>query len=564
MRYRIFIIGIVSVFSFSSCNLDYTETTNYGKDFVQLNFDNVAGLLSDIYAKLDYDFGNYDGAMLASASDEAMYAWESNKVHNFYNGSWSPSNSLTNWNDLFTGIQACNHYLANYVGLTFPELMENDDYKAQMFRYENYEHEARFLRAYFYFNLVRQYGDVPLVKEELPTENLNALSRTSYKEVIDYIVSECDDIIPKLPTDYTALGEFQITPAQNGRVTKMAAMALKARALLYAASPLFNDSNDNQLWYKAAKATKELLDVCQENGRKLDVYTKIWGSDNWQGNEAILVRRIVSNSNTLESRNFPVGVDHGNSGNCPTQNMVDAYQMKETGKFWNEAGSGYDPLNPYDGRDPRFGMCIVKNGDTSWPGYNKTAIQTYFGGVNGEPIAGATPTGYYLKKLLDGTLANNSGSLSSSRHCFLIYRLGEFYLNYAEALFRHLGSSDATSDEFNMSALEAVNIVRARTGVDMPPFQSGMSNDEFWRQYTNERMVELAFEGFRFWDVRRWKEADKYFKNISQMKITKNSDNTYNYERKELSRQWEDKMYFFPIPQDERMKNPNLIQNTGW
>ncbi|MDR1454150.1 MAG: RagB/SusD family nutrient uptake outer membrane protein [Tannerella sp.] len=564
MRYKILVIGIVSAFAFSSCNLDYSETTNYGKDYMQLNFDNVASLLSDIYARLDYDFGNYDEAMLASASDEAMYAWESNRIHNFYNGSWSPANSLTNWDGMFVGIQACNHYLANYLGLTFPELMENDDYKAQMFRYENYEHEVRFLRAYFYFNLVRQYGDVPLVKEEIPAGELNQLSRTSYKDVIDYIISECDAVIPKLPADYTNLGEYQITPAQNGRATMMAAMALKARTLLYAASPLFNDGSDSQLWYKAAKAAKDLLDVCTENGKRLEAYTRIWGTDNWQSNEAILVRRILNNSNSLETRNFPVGVEHGNSGNCPTQNMIDAYQMKASGKFWDEAESGYDPANPYEGRDPRFGMSIVKNGDTGWPSYNRTAIQTYFGGVNGEPVAGATPTGYYLKKLLDGTLANNSGSLSSSRHNFVTYRLGEFYLNYAEAVFRHSGSADATSGEFSLSAREAVNIVRARTGVEMPALPAGLSNDEFWKQYTNERMVELAFEGHRFWDVRRWKEADRYFKSITQMKITRNADDTYSYERRTVSRQWEDKMYFFPIPQAERMKNPNLAQNAGW
>lgn len=564
IRYRKLLVVIASIFTYSSCNLDHLEVTNYGEDYVKLNFNNVGALLSDIYATLDYDFGNYGGAMLSSATDESMYVYESSKVHDFYNGSWSSTNSLTNWGSMYSGIYSCNHYLAHYLGLTFPELEENDDYKAQMYRYLNYEHEVRFLRAYFYFNLIRQYGDVPLVKSELSAAELNKLSRTSYKEVIDFIVSECDAIIPKLPVDYGSLGEYQITPAQDGRATKMAAMALKARALLYAASPLFNTSGDVELWKKAAVASKEVIDESLANGKKLAAYANIWGVNNWQGTEALFVRRLLTNSNNLEKRNFPVGVEHGSSGNCPTQNMVDAYQMKATGKFWDEAGSGFNPAKPYDGRDPRFDLSIVKNGDTKWPSYNKSAIETFFGGINGEPLSGATPTGYYLKKLLDGTLANNSGSLSSSRHSFVTFRLGEFYLNYAEATFKALGSADATSSELAMSAVDAVNVVRARTGVAMPAFPTGMSNDEFWKQYTNERMVELAFEGHRFWDVRRWKEADKYFKSIVLMKITKNDDQTFTYTRQTVERQWADKMYLFPIPQSELLKNSNLVQNPGW
>lgn len=564
MKRKLLVIGLASIFAVSSCNLDHLEVTNYDEQYMKLNFGNVGSLLSDIYATLDYDFGNYDGAMLASATDEAMYAYESNRVHDFYNGSWSAVNSLSDWSSMFSGIYSCNHYLEHYLGLTFPELEENDDYKAQMYRYLNYENEVRFLRAYFYFNLVRQYGDVPLVKSELPAAELNKLSRTPYQEVIDFIVSECDDIIPKLPADYGSLGEYQITPAQDGRATKMAALALKARALLYAASPLFNKSGDVELWRKAALASKDVIDVSLANGKKLAEYTSIWGVNNWQSAEALFVRRLVSNSNTLEIRNFPIGVEHGGSGNCPTQNMVDAYQMRTTGKFWYEPGSGYDPENPYAGRDRRMDMCIVKNGDTGWPSYNKSDIETFYGGINGEPLSGATPTGYYLKKLLDGTLANNSGSLSSSRHSFVTYRLGEFYLNYAEATFHALGGADNSTDELPMSALTAVNAVRGRTGVKLKSLSLDLPNDEFWRQYTNERMVELAFEGHRFWDVRRWKEADKWFKSVDLMKITKNDDDTFTYTRQTVNRQWDDKMYFFPIPQAELMKNTNLVQNPGW
>ena len=566
---KILIFCASMFFLFASCSdqMDYREYQNYQKDYIQLNFSNVGGLISNIYAQLDYDFGSYDGAMLASATDEAVYAWGSNPIHDFYNGAWSPSNAKNSiWNSSYTAIQDCNLFLEEYLGLTFPELKLNDDYQAQMFRYNNYENEVRFLRAYFYFNLVRQYGDVPFFTSMITAEEVNSLTRTPYQQIIEFIVDECDAIVDKIPLDYTALGSMAIPGSQeNGRANKVAVMALKARTLLYAASPLFNTDNDQNLWQRAAVANKAVIDISIANGYKLANYTQLWGPNNWQSDEAIFVRRITESngSNILESRNFPVGVEGGNSGNTPSQTLVDAYQMKATGKFWNEKGSGFDPNNPYVGRDPRFNMTIVKNGDTGWPSYNTNPIQTYFNGRNGEPLSGATPTGYYLKKLLDSSIDLRPGRETRSRHSWITYRLGEFYLNYAESVFKFLGSADAVSSVFPMSAREAVNVVRGRTGVEMPALEVGLNNDDFWTQYTNERMIELAFEGHRFWDVRRWKEGDK-FREVDLMKITRNPDGTYNYNRETQNRLWDDKMYFFPIPQAELLKNDNLTQNPGY
>ena len=560
------VLGLAILSAFSSCqdDMEYKENTNYGKDYMVLNFANVSGLIADIYELLDYDYGNFDGAMLASASDEAQYVVGSNEIHDFYTGALSSTNANTTvWTRSYSGIQQCNLFLEEFLGLEFLELQFNNDYEAQMFRYRNYENEARFLRAYFYFNLIRQYGDVPFFTDVMTTENINSLSRTPYREIANFIVQECDAIVDKIPLDYSNLGENALPNAQDtGRATSLTVMALKARVLLYMASPLFNESNDPALWRAAALASKELLDKCAANNRTLGTYTNIWGTESWNNLEALFVRRI-GNYNTVESRNFPVGVEGGNSGNCPTQTLVDAYQMKATGKFWNEEGSGYDPADPYAGRDPRFEMTIVKNGDTGWPFYNTNPIETFQGGRNGEPVANATPTGYYLKKLLDRNVDFSQGRSTQTRHSWITYRVGEVYLNYAEAVFKVLGSADATSADFPLSAVEAVNTVRTRTGVEMPPLPAGLSNDEFWKQYTNERMVELAFEGHRFWDLRRWKEGSK-LSSITQMVITKNVDGTYAYPRRTQNRTWDDKLYFFPIPQSERMKNPNLTQNTGY
>ncbi len=571
MKHKIILIS-AAVLLLASCEqMDYNEYNIYDKDYIASNFSNVGGFMTDIYKAVPYDFGTYSGAMLASATDESEYSKMGNAIEDFYNGAWSPSNAKGSlWTNLYAGIATCNTVLTEMQGLTFDELVLNDDYKQQMYRYENYQYESRFMRAYFYFLLARQYGGVPMVGETMTPEEINVLSRSSSDEVFSYVISECEAIQDKIIADYADLGDMALSSSETGRADRLAVLSLKAQAALYMASPLFNPSGDTERWHTAALYYKELLEACEQRGKGLAAnYQDLWDTNNYTTTgitkEILLARRYYSSASgdhLVEGYNYPVGIEGGAGGNCPTQNLVDAYDMLN-GKAIGEEGSGYDESNPYKDRDPRFALTVAYNG-AQWPTYSGAPLlQTYIGGANAQPISGGTTTGYYLRKLCHGeiSLASN-GRVQNNFHTYVLYRLGAAYLDYAEAVFKYLGSADATSSEFPMSARELASKTRVRVG--MPEIEAGLSNDAFWTKYQNERMVELAFEGYRFWDVRRWKEADKYFKSITQMNISKNDDGTFSYARKIVSRQWDDKMYFFPIPQTEVMKNGNLKQNTGW
>ena len=554
MKLKNICFGIVCTVALVGCTdkMDYHEYTNYGKEYVFSDFGRTAAFVNNIYSYLDYDL--LGTTSLASACDEAEMALNYSNVLDYTNGNWTALNPKSQWN-YYTPIRAANYFLENGLNLEFSDLILNQDYEAQMKRYGRYQYEVRLLRAYYYFLLVRAYGDVPFTTKVLTEAEANSLERTPASQVFDFIISECDAVAPQLPVDYSKLDNDAAggTNPEAGRVTRGAALALKARASLYCASKLFNDSENRDLYKRAATASLDVINYCGENNITLGQYTDLWGADNWKASEMIFVRR-VGDTDDPERTNFPIGMENAKSGNCPTQTLVDAYEMKNGGEP--------NQKDPYTGRDPRFAMTIAVNGD-KWPNTNPNPLEIYTGGRDAAPVPYATPTGYYVKKYVDGaTDISASTSSGGKRHSWITFRLGEFLLNYAEATFKYFGSADIKDAELTMTAREAVNKVRKRTGVDMPDFPEGMSSSDFWSRYKNERMVELAFEGHRFWDVRRWKEGG--FTSIGRMLITKNSDDSFTYTRSIKALVWDDKMYFYPIPDSEIRKNPNLKQNPGW
>lgn len=553
----------------ASCGdkMDYKEYSVFDEDYVKTTFARSAGLVTSAYNDLDYDFGNYSGALLASATDESVYSHSGNAIEKFYDGGWSASNNndASLWTKCWRGISYANLFLTEFKDQTFEDYLTDLDYKAELHQYQNLQFEARFLRAYYYFLLVRSFGGVPLITTTMDAMEINSQPRATSDEVFQFINSECKAIQDTIVKDYSDLGAMQLkSKNETGRVNNLCVLALKARASLYYASPLFNPNNDKERWHQAALDNLELINTCRARGMKLSAdYGALFQKDNWQNSEeCILVRRIVSASNTFEKYNFPIGLENAGGGNCPTQNLVDAYEMTN-GKAITDADSGYDPQNPYANRDARLAMTVAVNGE-QWP--NET-LETFIGGANALPITYATPTGYYLKKYVNKSLTIGALNATTERHHWVIFRLAEFYLNYAEAMLNYTGSGYETSSGLSMTAAAAVNVVRARA--KQPNLATGLDANQFKERLQNERFVELAFEGHRFYDLRRWKVAgEQKYRTIKSMRITKNADGTFTYTpQSDTSTRsyWDDKMYLFPLAQSEILKSGGaLTQNPGW
>jgi hypothetical protein len=532
-----------------SCSyLDYSEASYLQKEDVFSDWNRTQNLLSDIYSSLPLGFTPIGGAMRASATDDAEFVLDVSSVQKFNDGSWSSIQTLDDqWEQMYSGIRAVNLLLQEVKGRKFEDYKWTDSYADEMTQFNNYPHEARFLRAFFYFQLIERYGNVPLITTVLTQEEANAVSPSSYDDIVRFIVSECDAIIPLLPKTYVGFTSAQ----ETSRATKGAAMALKARTLLYAASPLHNPQGTAQKWIDAAVAAKDIINSATYS---LEANYNAF-LNNVTSKELILERR-EGNQNYFEKANFPIGFEGGNTGNCPTQNLVDSYEMRTNGLSISDPNSGYNPATPYAGRDPRLDLTILYNTST----FKSKPLECWYGGANAAPKANATRTGYYLKKYVLETVSLDPNSISTRQHTWVIFRYGEVLLNYAESMNEAYGPANAST--LGMTALQAVNLIRTRA--KMPAFPAGLTKEQFRSKLQNERRVEMAFEEQRFWDIKRWKIGDTT-RDIYGMEIAKNADGTFKYTKKLVERRiYEEKMNLYPIPLSELYKNNKLQQNTGW
>lgn len=522
------------------------------------------GQVASIYGDIKSGFLIINGAMLESASDEAEHTLETSDIQHFNRGSWNEfKNPDDVWTDYYRSIRKINKFLVSSDNINL-DYLKNDPsqqavYETYMAEINRWKYEVRFIRAFFYFELIKRYGGVPIITDLYSLgDSFDNIPRSSLANCIDFIVDECDATASALPARYDT-GDL-------GRVTKVAALALKSRVLLYAASDLFNDaswasgysntelislSGDRQArWQSAANATKTAIDVAESNGYVLSSnYSTVFGLNTHTNNEVIFFRR-ESASNSFEKANISVGFDLGNSGTTPSQNLVDAYEMNDGSKFdWNNPEHA---ANPYANRDPRLSLTIITNNST----FKGRPIECWEGGQDGPPIVHTSRTGYYLKKYVNADL--NLVTNQTSTHSWVIFRLAELYLNYAEALNE--------IDPGNSDIKAYVDKVRQRSGVNMPGLPSDLSQSEMRERIYNERRVEFAFEDHRLWDTRRWMIASSVLSApIRGVKITKTSDNQFIYNVINVeSRTFLPKMNFYPISQNEIFINKALIQNPLW
>ena len=520
--------------------------------------------------------------MLGSLADESHF------IHNYGSAQVVQSNLTSadlgsfsrgdfdefNWNQLYRRIRQINLFKENIDKVPFTDETWRDRMKG----------EVHFLNAYFYHNLVRLYGGVPLVKRTFKLEDDFLVPRSSIDESIAYIVEEADMAASLLPVSYAGSDDI-------GRATQGAALALKSRILLYAASELYNNTSwaagytnpelisstsgsRTAKWQAAKDAAKAVIDLgayqLEDTDNPVDDYVKLFLDPTTE--EAIFSRYFIKSRGWEDGAlpglaNGPNGY-HNWGGNTPIQELVDDYQMADGSTF-----SWSNPLHaaaPYDNRDPRFYASILYDQAPWRPRPNDTkeidpegkviirAVETATGvwtpglDTRDGPVEdwNGGYSGYYLRKFIDPNVVHEYAAAGGNQEApWHYFRYGEIILNYAEACLG-LGQED--------EAKTYINMIRQRAG--MPNITS--SGQQLIDDYRNERRVELVFEQHRYFDIRRWMIAPDVMVNANGIVIEDPLVGPVKYTRNKIQdRAWNNKMYFLPITLDEINRNKNLIQN---
>lgn len=577
-RFRIFVTVIVFfIAALSSCSKVY-ESVPLGQQVspsIAFNPQDSAGvyamrfLLTTYTESLPNDHNRVGGNYLDAASDDAVSSQSGiPDVQKIVTGAYTSVslNADDVWSKYYTAIRDATVFAVNINIVPMIEKLPNGQSARSAYR-----SEARFLRAFLYFELIKRYGGVPIIGDTIReiSDNIQ-LPRRSFADCVSYIVSECDNIRDSLRT------QEMVNTTTYGRITKGAAMALKAKVLLYAASPLFNGGNidpantltgytaaDPNRWKLAADAAKDVMNLGTYS--LMPVFTDVFLTQTKPvgiNTESIFWRQNGTGT-SVETANGPVGyTSAGGAGiTSPTQNLVDVFTTDE-GKIITDPTSNYSPLNPYAHRDPRLKNTIFYNGAL----WLNRPVETFDGGQDkpGGTLQ-QTKTGYYMRKFM-GYFESVSGATiySSTIHDFVYFRYAEILLNYAEA-----------TNEFSGPSVDVYNVIyqlRKRAGITAGTnanygLAAGLTQDQMRTVIQNERHVELAFEEQRYFDIRRWKIAAQVFATpLRGVDIQKSSSGqiTYNYGPVLTPVFRNPQMYLYPIPYNEVIKNPQMVQNPQW
>lgn len=567
MKKELFILFILFALSYS-CEFEHFPTESISAEDVFRDPLKVEGYVLGLYGYLPNQgsFHRVAGAMLSSASDESVPTTTSN-IRVLTDGSLTArsNNPDGNWNNAYQFLADINIGLENLHLTTSLTQSKRDQYKGEM----------QFLRAFIHFELVKRYGGIPLAIKSFSLDSLK-IGRNTFEECINFILDDCEDAYTMLPDPNNVV---------FGRASKGAALALKSRVLLYAASPLYNGSgfkNDNNplicygnedplRWEKAAEAahhvialnfynifkTAEITDGltnAQVLQRGEDNYRKLFTTIS--GNRELILSRTAALNNIIEKDNTPVGYTNGLGRTSPSQQMVDAYGMIN-GKTINDPS--YNENQPYLNRDPRFEASIFYNGKT-WRGRE---VETFQGGRDMQGTV-FSRTGYYLSKFAEPNVVI-SGTETNTYHCFPIFRYAEILLNYAEAMNNAYGP-DSDPKGYGLTARGALRQIRGRVLRPEHVDVEAATKEEMAEFIKRERQVELAFEEHRYFDLKRWKEAESTLsQNIRGVIIQKDQTNIlYDYSYMVETRQFPERLYFYPIPHSEISKNSALVNNPGW
>jgi hypothetical protein len=431
------------------------------------------------------------------------------------------------WSAAYKGIAAAGLFLENVDGIAFADEALKKRYKA----------EARVLRAYQYIKLAPLFGDVPLVEKPLTLDESRKITRTPVGEIWDFVDRELDEVYGDLPDAYGA--------NEKGRITKWAALGLKARAALYAGN-----------YRKAADAAAQII-----NSGEFSLYPeygKLFRYEAENNSEVLLDKQFIKD---LYRHNVfyllaPYSQKNADSRYVPTKALVDLYRTAD-GENITDAGSGYDPARPYENRDPRLHFSIYLDGDILPDGTTvfHPAPNSDSNDAVGKSYHNST-TGFNIKKYVN---AEDYADINNSGINIILLRYAEVLLTYAEAKIE--------LNETDPSVYDAINLVRnGRNDVKLPSVASGQSGNDLRETVRRERVVELAFEGLRLADIRRWRIAETVLPgNIYGITYADDDNTVQVVQVVSATRAFRtDRDYLWPVPQKERDLNPNLSQNNNW